>query len=216
MSPRTLSLLAASCGVLLSAGAQAFTIDYLTLANSNERGYSAYTTSNGGVTVTATGTSIGDTNSTPDYYAYLDSGNAGLGVCKTVTSGMQCSPSSDDNVTFGEALNLTFSQAVTLDQLRFRNADHGTTFASNADISISIDGGVFTDFSLVHLFNTPLTGTSFTFIGDSTHDGDQFYISSVGGSVYTPPPSTGVPIPGSLWLLTGSLVALRRRFVPQA
>ncbi|MCB1737178.1 MAG: hypothetical protein KDI42_03540 [Gammaproteobacteria bacterium] len=213
MSPRILSLLTAGCGVLFASGAQAFTIDYLTLANANERGYSAYTTSNGGVSVTATGTSIGDTDSTPDYYAYMDSGNAGLGVCKNLNSGLQCSPSSDDNVTFGEALNLTFSQAVTLDQVLFRNADHGTTFASNADISISIDGGVFTDFSLVHLFNTPLTGTSFTFIGDSTHDGDQFYISGIGGEIYNPP--TEAPIPGSLWLLGGSLVALRRRLLRQ-
>lgn len=204
-------LVIGACMTLCAAGAQAFTIDYLTLANANEQGYSSYTTSDSGVTVTATGTSTSDTDNTPDYFAYLDSGNAGLGVCKVLNSNLQCSPSSDDNVTFGEALTLSFSQSVDLTSLSFRNESHGTTFASNAQLKVSVDGGLFQDFDLVHAFSDDLTaGSTFTFFSND----DQFYLSTVGGELNTP--STEAPVPGSLWLLGGSLIALRKRLLQRS
>ncbi|MGB0721388.1 MAG: hypothetical protein ACPGU7_03225 [Gammaproteobacteria bacterium] len=192
---------------LLASSAQAFEFDFQHIADTEgEAGYAAYVRSDAGVQVTATGSDYANIGNSPNYYAYLDSGNAGLGVCKVLTSNDQCSPSSDDNVTLDEALTLVFDQQVVLNEVRFRNANHGTTF--NGDIDISTDGGSsFMTIALSHLYSTPLVGTNFVFAHNATN-GDQFYIETIGGEIA----ATGVAAPGSL-LLTGSLLgfAARRR-----
>ena len=82
-------------------------------------------------------------------YAYLDSGNAGLGTCgvltnmsklnkKTDSTNNLCNPSSDDNVTVNESLLLTFNEAVTIDKLWFNNP-HDPDYSLNGN-KIDIGG----------------------------------------------------------------------------
>ena len=196
---------------LLSTQAQAATFDFLSWANDLEKGYSAYSRTVDGVTVTATGSSVGS-GTTIDYFAYMDSQNAGLGVCKGLDANFQCNPSSDDNLTTGEMLTLEFDQEVTLEQLTFRNADHDPIFAATADIGISVDNNDFSYYQLVPVFDTPLTGSVFSFIVDNysggqwSFEGEQLYLSGM--------EAAPVPIPSTILMLgTGlaSLVSYRRK-----
>ncbi|MDY7573234.1 hypothetical protein [Actimicrobium sp. CCI2.3] len=86
---------------------------------------------------------------------------------------------SDDNITAGETLKLTFSKAVTLSGISLRSDGHNTTN--------------FEDHSYFLLNGTPLklagtpklgtqqyTGTEFTFAFDNTKNkGDQFYLAGM-------------------------------------
>lgn len=191
-------------GILWGVSAQAFTVDFANIADTEgEAGFAAWNRSFSGTSLTATGTSIGDTDSNPDYFAYLDAGNAGLGVCKVINSSDQCTPSSDDNVTFGEVLTLDFDSQVTLSSLFFRNGNHGTNFGSAADIEISIDNGSFQSYALVSNFTIPLSGSNFRFIADSNGDGDQIYLSSLSAEA-----SSSVPVPAPLALMGLTLVGM--------
>lgn len=207
-----------ACAVFLAAtSAQAFSVDYVALAAGNEAGYQFHSYTNAGVTVTASGTSVGDNygDNTPDYYAYLDdlSGGqpAGLGVCKSLSNSAQCTPSSDDNVTYNEALTLNFSQDVTLSNIVFRNGNHGTTFtAGDGLLDISVDNGAFQSYSLTHNFTllNNIVGSQFTFIGStSSGDDDQFYISSLSGDTV----SGSVPVPAPLALFGLGLIGVGYR-----
>ncbi len=194
--------LAAVATAVLACGttfAQASSFDFLALGNSNERGYASFTHSVGGISVEATGRSA-DGN-TP-YFAYLDSGDAGLGVCKVLTADNQCTPSFDDNVTFNELLRLDFDQTVTLSEILFVNGSHGTTFSGTFDLVI--DGGPKTSYSLAHLFTMDLTGKTFDFINPNlqgdTNNLQQFYISSAEVSA--------VPVPAAAWLFVSGIVGL--------
>ncbi|KZY58527.1 hypothetical protein A3742_03065 [Oleiphilus sp. HI0071] len=98
-----------------------------------------------GITLTVTGTNV----SGDEAWAYLDQGNAGLGVCSegTKTDGKgdnQCDPGSDDNVTFGEILNFSFSSVVQVDLSSsiFRDANHNI-HGSDHEIDVSVDGGAW-------------------------------------------------------------------------
>jgi len=194
----------------LPAIASATTFDFAAIADGDasygvaagERGASSFTFSKDGISVTATGYS--STDPTQAYSAYLDSGNAGLGVCQVLTSGKQCSPSSDDNVTYLESLKLVFDQVVTIDLTTFVNGDHYNNFTGN--FVLQIDGGAATTIALTHLFDTSLTGTEFIFSnpnsgGGSTVSNDkQFYINSL--SVQA------VPVPAAAWLFASGLLGL--------
>ena len=63
--------------------------------------------------------------------AYLDFGTAGLGVCGDLLapsankSTNECNPSSDDNVTTGEAVTLTFNRDVKIDKAWYNNNHDG-------------------------------------------------------------------------------------------
>lgn len=126
---------------------------YDTFTNLNY-GESAWSTLNlqadFGINVSIKGQSIVSSVYT-DKYAYLDSGAAGLGVCKSLTStGLTklnqktdstnnlCNPSSDDNVTVSERLILTFNEAVTVDKLWFNNP-HDADYSLNGN-KIDING----------------------------------------------------------------------------
>ena len=84
------------------------------------------------------------------YLDDLSGGPGGLGVCTDLSGSNQCDPSSDDDVTSGESLTLTFYTDGTLSTLMvvtkadilFHNGNHGTTFAG--EVEISIDGGAST------------------------------------------------------------------------
>jgi len=58
-------------------------------------------------------------------FAYLDKGKAGMGVCTKLNGSKQCNPSSDDNVSFGEYLALSFNKATTINSLVLNNNHDG-------------------------------------------------------------------------------------------
>jgi len=174
----------------------------------------------GGVTITATGTF--DSNNVPydgvetPAYAYLDgdaNGNAGLGVCQTL-NGNQCTPNSDDNVTYGETLRLVFDQVVTFDAITFTNGNHGTSFAADADIVIT-SGGYINTLDLTSTFDvSPLSsGTVFEFYNPNTGGGSnvsndyQFYLNNITFSTGSKSISE-VPAPAAVWLMGSGLLGM--------
>ncbi len=200
---RLMALGTATALMFGSTLASAVTFDFVSLANGNEKGYTTFTDTEGGITLDATGHSA---DGKLDYYAYMDSGYAGLGVCKVLTTGDQCGPSSDDNVTFDEQLRLSFSQPVSLSDVTFINGYHGNTF--DGIFQLSVDGAPMTSFDLAHHFSTDLTGTTFDFVnpnilGDSdVSNGYQFYIGAISVT-----PSV-VPVPAAAWLFVSGLLGL--------
>ncbi|BCG63165.1 MAG: hypothetical protein methR_P0859 [Methyloprofundus sp.] len=172
-----------------------------------EYGSPSMTFSQGGINVTATGYNT-NTPST-EYNAYLDSGDAGLGVCKTLTRDSQCNPGSDDNVTFGESLKLVFDQKVEITTTTFVNGSHGTSF--NGLFDLSIDGTSTTE-TLVHSFAGPLIGTTFIFSNINTasklisNDLREFYINTLDVKLASAPSS--VPIPAAAWLFGTGFMGL--------
>ncbi|MEH6402933.1 MAG: PEP-CTERM sorting domain-containing protein [Sneathiella sp.] len=191
-------LIAAATGLILSISvssiAKAATFDFLAYGNALERGYASYVKTEGGITVTATGKD-GASNA----FAYLDSGNAGLGVCKVLDGGNQCDPSNDDNVTDLEILNLSFDQDITIDSITFKDANHQTVLLAGGSLDFSVDGGGSSPMSLSvgdwGDFDGSI-GSLFSF----ANDGTQFYISSITVSA--------VPLPPSLILFGVALAGL--------
>jgi len=195
--------------LLLTAGVSAnasTTWDFVSMANS-EYGISTLSLLGDGFTVDITGTKGGNAA-----YAYLDSGHGGLGVCGSLTPGKQCSPASDDNITTGEILTMTFNNAVTIDKIWFNNNHDGDGTLDGNNINI---GGL--DYSLIRYNSvtlddwTPLksfyvaAGGSLSFrLADVSHD--QFYVSGMQVSA--------VPLPAAAWLFGSALLgfgALRRK-----
>lgn len=198
------NLLTAAVAATLMLGpsvASAISFDFMALANGNERGYGTFTHTEDGLTVDATGHSA---DGTIDYYAYMDSGDAGLGVCKALTAADQCTPSSDDNVTYLERVRLSFDRAVTLNEVEFVNGDHGTSFMG--DFDLVVDGGPAMTHSLTNIFSTNLSGSVFEFINlnpEGTSDLSnkyQFYIGSVDVAA--------VPLPAAAWMFGSGLLGL--------
>lgn len=159
--------------ILLSAPYQVLsaTFDFATIANLGEYGAKTITFDDpSGLSVTASGFSSKNNNHL--YNAYLDSswyhtgqgapgGNGGLGVCKKINSQDQCKPSSDDSIGSYESLRLLFNQEVTIEQLVFRNGNHGEDFLGQFTVATGADPE--TAYDLTHIFETPLTGTEFIF-----------------------------------------------------
>jgi len=226
---KTLTTLAAVGGMLLGASANAATFDFVAMADNpgdanyqGEKGFTSFSATVDGITVTATGTDTGDfltyladpgsyAGGLNNEFAYLDKNTAGLGVCTVLTTNDQCNPSSDDNATADEVLILDFGTEVTISDLFFRDANHNAiNFGSGEDFSLFIDGV----FAGIYQYGSPLvasfTGTQFAFSADDFNDGrfvadgDEFYISNV----------SAVPVPAAVWLLgsaLGGLGFMRRR-----
>ena len=172
----------------------------------NEWGYRTFSVTEDGVSLRARGYHW--KHGWKRDYAYLDAGNAGLGVCKKLTAGKQCNPGKDDSVQYKEMLQLSFDQTVELDQVVFINGSHGTNFAGHAKLLVGtmLDGvwSGWTKYSLTHLFTADLIGDSFFFYNPNKYaykyTTKQFYIDSI--SV------TAVPVPAAIWLFGSAMIGL--------
>ena len=170
-----------------------------------EYGASSITFTKDGFTVTASGSSTADDDALQ--YAYLDStwnhggggGEGGLGVCADL-DGVECNPSSDDNVTIDETLFLVFDQEVTITGITFRNGEHNPTFASDAVFGLVVDGDDKGNQPLTNLYTDSWTGTVFEFSNINLNDSDpyRFYITNM----------TVVPVPAAAWLFASGLLGL--------
>jgi hypothetical protein len=172
----------------------------------------------GGITVYATGYYNGNQASVvqdhEDGYNGLLYGasatGAGLGVYHKVNP----TDNSDDNVTAGEMLKLSFSEVVTIGTLGMRAEGHNTTgWVTGAQFQYSTDGSNWTTALLPDgspnygAFALNQTSQDFYFkFGGSTPD--QFYVSSVS---VTPVPEPEIYAMMGLGLGLMGFVARRRK-----
>jgi len=148
---RTISRIIVAALALAGGSAQADFIDFVDMIENGAYGESAFST----LSIAGTGFNldISGTKNGQAAFAYLDWNHAGLGVCGSVDaqhvnvlhpgSGANvCNPSSDDNVTFGEALSFLFDVDVIIDRIWFNNThdpDYTISFANGGD-QILING----------------------------------------------------------------------------
>jgi len=153
----------------------------------------------------------------PGPFAYLDRNEAGAGVCK-VLSGSQCSPGSDDNLTEGEVLAVSFDTDVEVNALSFRGENHpndpdfdpGEVFALSFDDGatwklgedlINAKNGVYTASDPGDPgFNRLSAGTRMLL----AYRNEQFYLSAMEVTEVV----GAVPLPAGLVLMVTGLGAL--------
>lgn len=178
----------------------------------------------GSVSVSLTGTAA---NSPDPDFAYLDGSTGpnkpgGAGVCGALTSGAQCTPSSDDSIQSGEVLTLDFGdQMVEITALGF--GDHGAgAFDGSFYYTLTIDGVSSLQPLLADASGLSLVGSVFSFAFlDPTNcyyaeyqqfcqQSEQFYLQFLAGLEVV----KDVPAPAALGLFGLGLMglgALRRR-----
>jgi len=177
--------------------AKAAVFDFANIADNppGELGGQPLLFSNGGIDLEARGYLLGD-----GAFAYLDSGGAGLGVCGTLNASLQCNPGSDDNVTAGETLQLTFSEKVIFDSISFKDEVHGTAGLTGDEFVLTIDGVTIAPNSSLDPANwgalAGIMGTVFEF----AFFDEQFYIGNIAVSA--------VPLPPSMILFGAALIGL--------
>ncbi len=213
--------------------AQAGVVDFKALANAQEQGFAGYLfiKEDGSITSIASEAflTVAALEGSNFIAPYLDSGNAGLGACTTLTTATfpQCTPSDDDNVTvdggIAESLFFFFSEAVSLGNL-YLNNNHdgdrsleGDTVVINGVTPVTLSGAPYAD-SIVDLSTlgiNPTTGFSLSIgltsggacTGESTGINNcEFYVSKLEWS--------SVPAPAPLALFGLGLLgmgAMRRR-----
>lgn len=202
---------------VLTGTAHAVVIDFKSMAepggSHGESAWDPLTLSFTGFNLSITAAKDGN-----DAYAYLDSGNAGLGVCgglldsndanSITNSGTNlCDPSNDDNVTFRESLFLVFSDDVVIENLWFNN---------NHDGDRSLLGDMIDLGGSAHTFDNggagldSVAGGPFQVAGDSVFsiafNNEQFYLSAI--EVTTPVPG---PAPLALFVMGLAGLGLARQ-----
>ena len=177
----------------------------------------------GGITVLATGSYNGGTASVvqdhDNGYNGLLYGSTAIGAGLGVYHIVNPTDNSDDNITAGEVLKLSFDQVVSLSDVGLRAEGHNTTaWLANATFEYSTNGTTWTSALLpdngvvgntnAGRFVLNLTGQDFYFrYGGQTPD--QFYISSVTVAA-VPEPETYALMGLGLGLI--GFMARRRKF----
>jgi hypothetical protein len=157
-------------------------------------------------------------------YAYLDSRNAGLGVCGELIAASNanqvfpnsttnlCNPSSDDNISYhngtSETVHFMFDEDVTIDNIWLNNNHDGDKSLLDDYVLLGTGGGTSQQLAnggrlLDSLFSPGLTlleGTSFDVGFDPTNCGNynncELYISKIEFSRKEfPPPSSFGEVP---------------------
>ena len=155
------------------------------------------------ITGHATNDNVGD----DEQFAYLDWGNAGLGVCKDAlgapslanpnSGANSCNPRSDDNVTVGEYLEFVFDQNVLVENLWFNN-NHDGGFGAGDMVKINgVDYPVMTGYAggINGIGTFSLLAGEVLTIGYSN---EEFYMSGMAVSA--------VPLPAAFWLFGSALL----------
>lgn len=207
---KTLAILALS-SIVATGSAGAAVLDFVAYPNINgEKGV------NDGTVINFDGLDVTFTSS---HFAYFDrssasevanGGGAGLGVCKVLTNNAQCNPASDDNLTIGETVTLSFGAAQTLSDLKF-NAEGHTALASDVlTLTFGINGGALQSVSFADMAASVFNNvTSITFGFDESQTGDQYYIAGFTAVAAIPLPATAPLLIGALGLM--GLARRRRR-----
>ncbi len=146
---------------------------------------------------------------------------AGLGVCRALDAQNQCDPGSDDNITFGEAVQIAFTGApggrFDVRYLSFVGDGHVDFNGNNTNtLLVGTNAGSVTRYTFAGAVAAALSGAFLNvlsiefYFDDGTWDalglnanglqqnGDQFYIGSI----------SDVPIPAALPLLLSGLAGL--------
>ncbi len=161
------ALTAAAMFLTASGTASAVVVDFKSLADGalGESGWSTLMfQADGSHTTIAANSFLNITGTTPSgsAIAYLDSGNAGLGVCGSLTDAGNidtafansttnlCNPSSDDNITAvgnsGELAHFVFGSDVVIDNIWVNNNHDGDRSLLNDTIAVGIDGATASTF----------------------------------------------------------------------
>ena len=218
-----------AAGLLSTGAASAATAswDFGTLANGNEQGYVEYVAPTiNGIALSAFGTtrvtSTGDVVSDPvPAFAYMDGYSSGkpggLGVCKVLTAGDQCSPSNDDNLSVGEILRLEFSTLVRIDAMTLRDGDHNPLgdndgleefkVSSVSDAVIAANASATNGVADLSGLGANRVGTTFWIqtrilpdLVGSELEFDKIYLETL--------TVTAVPVPAAAWLFGSGLMGL--------
>lgn len=218
---RVYSAIAAAGVFLCAASAQAVTFNFANIADVYGEGSIGDTSGSdvydnpvtiaqgfpiSGVSITA--------NST--YKPYMDAGNAGLGVCKIVDSNGQCTPSNDDNLTFGKTLTFALESGGTFDfsMIAFRDANHNLLDDAGElarTLLVSVNGSSFEETTFGDELATVYTGITSLSYGYGGSNPDQYYLAAAD---ITPTTTPDVPEPGALAVFCVGLLGigyLRRR-----
>lgn len=162
-----------------------------------------------GLTLTATAFDHPATGPVSASHVYMDSYFngiiGGMGVCTTLNSSAQCTPSSDDNVSIdagaGEVLSWNFSQGLSSLTLELGDNDH-FDFAGRS-IEYSLDGSTWltaTTNASASLTIAVNGGGAIDFRAAGAAVTDQYYIRNADIAV--------VPVPAAVWLFGSGLLGL--------